>query len=174
MIRLERLGPAHREEILAGQDEALAQEIIGRPWDRASLEEFLGRSASWREDGPVQELAALEGDGGRMVGGGGVNRLAPGLARDQVALTYWLLARARGQGLGVPLAEALVDRARDLPSARGTALREVVLLISPDNTASQSVACSLGARPTGERVRHPADGTRQAERWLLDLQRSVP
>ena len=174
MIRLESLGPPHAEEILAGQDESLAREIIGRRWEREQLEEFLGRCASWRKDGPVQELAAFEGDAGRMVGGGGVNRLAPGLARDQVALTYWLLKRARGRGFGIPLAEALVDRARDLPSARGTALREVVLLISPDNTASQSVACSLGARPTGERVRHPADGTRQAERWLLDLQRSLP
>ena len=104
-----------------------------------------------------------------MVGGGGVNRLAPGLARDQVALTYWLLERARGRGFGIPLASAVVERARSVTGAR-----EAVLLISPDNTASQSVARALGARPTGEQVRHPADGTRQAERWLLDLQRSVP
>ena len=169
MIRLERLGPAHREEILAGQDESLAREIIGRRWEREQLEEFLGRCASWRKDGPVQELAAFEGDAGRMVGGGGVNRLAPGLARDQVALTYWLLERARGRGFGIPLASAVVERARSVTGAR-----EAVLLISPDNTASQSVARALGAGPTGEQVRHPADGTRQAERWLLDLQRSVP
>ena len=169
MIRLESLGPPHAEEILAGQDESLAREIIGRRWEREQLEEFLGRCASWRKDGPVQELAAFEGDAGRMVGGGGVNRLAPGLARDQVALTYWLLERARGRGFGIPLASAVVERARSVTGAR-----EAVLLISPDNTASQSVARALGARPTGERVRHPADGTRQAERWLLDLQRSVP
>ncbi|WP_122939573.1 GNAT family N-acetyltransferase [Brachybacterium sp. EE-P12] len=169
MIRLESLGPPHAEEILAGQDESLAREIIGRRWEREQLEEFLGRCASWRKDGPVQELAAFEGDAGRMVGGGGVNRLAPGLARDQVALTYWLLERARGRGFGIPLASAVVERARSVTGAR-----EAVLLISPDNTASQSVARALGARPTGEQVRHPADGTRQAERWLLDLQRSVP
>ena len=169
MIRLESLGPPRAEEILAGQDESLAREIIGRRWEREQLEEFLGRCASWRKDGPVQELAAFEGDAGRMVGGGGVNRLAPGLARDQVALTYWLLERARGRGFGIPLASAVVERARSVTGAR-----EAVLLISPDNTASQSVARALGARPTGEQVRHPADGTRQAERWLLDLQRSVP
>ena len=169
MIRLERLGPPHAEEILAGQDEVLAREIIGRPWGRERLEEFLGRCARWREDGPVQEVAAFEGDAAPMVGGGGLQRLAPGLARDQVALTYWLLARARGRGLGVPLAEALVERAR-----RGTTAREAVLLIAPDNAASQAVATTLGARPTGELVRHPADGTRRAERWLLDLERDVP
>ena len=80
-----------------------------------------------------------------------------------------LLERARGRGFGIPLASAVVERARSVTGAR-----EAVLLISPDNTASQSVARALGARPTGEQVRHPADGTRQAERWLLDLQRSVP
>ena len=169
MIRLERLGLPHAEKIFAGQDEALARETIGRPWERERLEEFLGRCARWREDGPIQELAAFEGGTGPMVGGGGLNRLAPGLARDQVALTYWLLAPARGRGLGVPLARALVARAR-----RGTTAREAVLLIAPENAASQAVATTLGARPTGERVRHPADGTRRAERWLLDLQRSVP
>ena len=169
MIRLESLGPPHAEEILAGQDESLAREIIGRRWEREQLEEFLGRCASWRKDGPVQELAAFEGDAGRMVGGGGVNRLAPGLARDQVALTYWLLERARGRGFGIPLASAVVERARSVTGAR-----EAVLLISPDNTASQSVDRALGARQTGEQVRNPADGTRQAERCLLDLQRSVP
>ncbi|WP_341854666.1 hypothetical protein [Brachybacterium sp. GPGPB12] len=43
-IRLERLGPGHAEEILTGQDEALAREIIGRPWDRERLAEFLARA----------------------------------------------------------------------------------------------------------------------------------
>ena len=168
-IRLERLGPGHVEEILAGQDEALAREIIGRPWNRERLEEFLARCARWREDGPVVEFAALEEGSGRLLGGGGLNRLAPGLGPGQVALTYWLFAEARGSGLGAPLAAALADRARDLPARRGTATSEAVLLIAPDNTASQTVARTLGARPTGELVPHPAGGTRRAQRWVLDL-----
>lgn len=172
-IRLERLGPPHVEEILAGQDEVLAAEIIGRPWERGQLEEFLARCAHWREDGPVQELAAFERDTGRMVGGGGLNRLAPDLAPGQVALTYWLFPGARGRGLGAPLATVLVERARGLPSARGTTLREAVLLIAPDNTASQSVARTLGARPTGELVPHPTGGSRRAERWVLELERTA-
>ena len=164
MIRLERLGIAHLEPILERQDTALAREIIGRPWDREGLEEFLGRSGRWREDGPVQELAALEEPAGRMVGGGGLHRLAPGLARGQAALTYWLFSDVRGRGLGVPLAEALVERARAMAG-----VREAVLLIAPENTASRAVAGALEARPTDELVPHPADGARRAERWVLDL-----
>lgn len=164
MIRLERLGPSHLERVLAGQDETLAREIIGRPWERERLEEFLGRCARWREDSPVQELAAVEESAGGMVGGGGLHRLSPGLSRDQVALNYWLLADARGRGLGVPLAQALVERAR-----RGTTAREAVLLIAPENSASQAVATTLGARPTGRLVPHPTGGARRAEPWVLDL-----
>lgn len=170
MIRLERLGPAHLEEILAGQDEALAQEIVGRPWDRESLGDFLGRCERWREGGPLQEFAALEAGTGRLLGGGGLNRLAPDLAPRQVALTYWLLADARGHGLGIPLARALLARTRSLPPRRGATAREAVLVIAPENTASQAVATQLGARPTGEAVPHPADGARRAERWLVDLE----
>lgn len=118
------------------------------------------------------EFAALEEGSGRLLGGGGLNRLAPGLGPGQVALTYWLFAEARGSGLGAPLAAALADRARDLPARRGTATSEAVLLIAPDNTASQTVARTLGARPTGELVPHPAGGTRRAQRWVLDLRES--
>ena len=171
-IRLERLGPGHAEEILAGQDEALAREIVGRPWDRERLEEFLARCARWREDGPVVEFAALGEGSDRMLGGGGLNRLAPGLGPGRVALTYWLFAEARGSGLGAPLAAALADRARDLPTWRGMTASEAVLLIAPDNIASQTVARTLGARPTGALLAHPAGGSRQAERWVLDLRGS--
>lgn len=171
-IRLERLGPGHAEEILAGQDEALAREIVGRPWDRERIEEFLARCARWREDGPVVEFAALEEGSGQLLGGGGLNRLAPGLGPGQVALTYWLFAEARGSGLGAPLAAALADRARDLPTWRGMTASEAVLLIAPDNIASQTVARTLGARPTGALLAHPAGGSRQAERWVLDLRGS--
>ena len=164
MIRLERLGPRHAQEILAGQDALLAGEIIGRPWEPPALAEFLSRCERWREDGPLQEFAAIDQATGRFLGGGGVHRIAPGISRGQAVLTYWLLAPARGRGLGTPLAAAIVGRAR-----RDPVLEEAVLLIAPDNTPSQAVARSLGARPTGETVPHPAGGTRRAERWRLAL-----
>ena len=93
-----------------------------------------------------------------------MHRIAPGISRGQAVLTYWLLAPARGRGLGTPLAAAIVGRAR-----RDPVLEEAVLLIAPDNAPSQAVARSLGARPTGEIVPHPAGGTRRAERWMLAL-----
>ena len=163
-IRLEPLGPQHGPEILAGQDEALALEIIGRHWTAASLEEFLARCARWRADGPLRELAALETGSGRLLGGGGLNRHAPGLARDQVALTYWLLADARGSGLGTELAAAVLARAAMMPG-----VLEAVLLIDPANGSSQAVARGIGARPTGEQAPHPAGRGRTAERWVAAL-----
>lgn len=164
MLGLEHLGTRHHAAILAGQDELLAEEIIGRAWDAASLAEFLARCEGWREDGPLQEFAALDPCTGALLGGGGLHRLAPGLTRDQVMLTYWLLVPARGRGLGVPLVEAIVQRAR-----RNPRVAEAVLLIAPENTASQAVARRIGARPTGEGAPHPAGGSRRAERWLLPL-----
>lgn len=163
-LRLEQLGPPHAAELLAGQDEALAREIIGRRWDPATLEEFLARSARWREDGPLREFAAIEQETGRLLGGGGLNTLTPGLERGQAMLTYWVLRAERGRGVGRQLATALVDRA--LADGR---LWELVLLIAEENAGSRALASSLGATPTGEWQRHPTGGDRRAERWMLPL-----
>lgn len=153
--------------MLAGQDEALAQEIVGRHWDPEGLDAFLERAARWRPDGPLREFAALE-DAGRdeaeMVGGGGLALLGAGLERGQAALTYWALAGHRGRGHGRAVAAALVDHARAEPR-----IRELVLRIAPGHHASQAVARSLGVRPTGRTEPHPADASRTADRWALHL-----
>ncbi|WP_114855153.1 GNAT family N-acetyltransferase [Brachybacterium sp. YJGR34] len=162
-MRLERLGPRHAEELLAGQDAELAREIIGRRWERAGLEAFLERSARWREDGPLCELAAVDADGA-LQGGGGLNAIAPGLERGQAALTYWVLARHRGRGIGRRIAAGIVREAR----SRGT-VAELVLLIAPENRASCAIARELGAVPTDGPRRHPADPARSVRRWLLPL-----
>ncbi|MGO1259816.1 MAG: GNAT family N-acetyltransferase [Brachybacterium sp.] len=164
MIRLERLEPRHGPEILAGQDAALAAEIVGERWTESSLESFLERCARWREDGPVQELAAVGAASGRLLGGGGLNRLAPELSRGQVAVTYWVLESERGRGVGTQIASALISRAR-----RDSRLRQAVLLIADGNPASRAVAHRLGAHPEEDLLRHPADGTRHVRRWILDL-----
>lgn len=172
MIRLERLGPEHAPALLAGQDAQLAQEIVGERWTRETLDAFLARAARWRPEGPIREFAAVDGravDGAAagpavVLGGGGLHLLDPGLDRGQAALTYWLLARHRGLGAGRTLASALVDRAR--ADAR---ISELVLRIAPTNQASRALARHLGALPTGESERHPADATRTVDRWVLDL-----
>lgn len=164
MIHLERLGPEHADAILAGQDAALAAEIVGERWRRESLDDFLGRAAGWRADGPIQEFAAVDAATGRLLGGGGLNRLAPELSRPQVALTYWVLGAERGRGTGVQIAMALIERARRL-----SGVRQAVLLISEDNHASRAVARRIGAHPCDAFVPHPADGARRVRCWLLDL-----
>jgi RimJ/RimL family protein N-acetyltransferase len=163
-LRLVRLGPEHADALLAGQDAQLAREIVGRRWDRARLEEFLERAARWREDGPLREFAALDTATGALRGGGGLNALDPGLEPGQAMLTYWLLAAHRGRGLSGELAEALVEQARGWVE-----LRELVLLIAPENQASRAVARRLGAALAGEERRHPGDASRAVERWVLAL-----
>ena len=171
MIRLERLGPEHAEEILSGQDEQLAEEIVGQRWTRESLDAFLARAARWRSDGPVREFAAVDGGeaagptgSGTLLGGGGLHLVDPGLERGQAAMTYWLLGRHRGRGHGHALAATLVEHAR--ADAR---IRELVLRIAPTNHPSRALARGLGARPTGEVERHPADAERTVDRWVLAL-----
>ncbi|GAA4525441.1 GNAT family N-acetyltransferase [Brachybacterium paraconglomeratum] len=165
MIHLERLGPRHADAILAGQDPALAAEIVGQRWSRESLDSFLARAARWRADGPIREYAA-ELDG-VLIGGGGLNLLDTGLERGEAALTYWLLATHRGRGHGHVLAAALVSRARAEPR-----ISRLVLRIAPTNSASSALARSLGAERTGEVERHPADAARTVDRWVLELRRS--
>lgn len=176
MIRLEPLAPQHAPSLLAGQDDLLAQEIIGRRWERQPLHAFLERTARWRPDGPLREFAALFGDAtgdsgdcpqaphDELVGGGGLALLGAGLERGQGALTYWVLAAHRRQGHGHAIAAALVEQARAVPR-----VRELVLRIAPQNRASQAIARALGASPTGQVESHPARPSHPVGRWVLDL-----
>lgn len=175
-LRLERLGPAHAAAMLAGQDSALAEEVVGGRWTALKLAEFLERAARWRVDGPIREFAAVDDWSARedpaacecrapaLLGGGGLNLLDPGLERGQAALTYWVLEAHRARGHGHAIGAALVEIAR--ADAR---IDQLVLRIAPSNTPSQSVASTLGARRIGTEERHPSDATRTVERWVLGL-----
>lgn len=165
MIHLVRLGPEHADAILAGQDPALAEEIVGERWSRESLTAFLARAARWQADGPIREFAAV-GERGALLGGGGLHLRDTGLVRGQASMTYWILAPHRGRGHGRGLVRTLVERAR--AEAR---IDELVLRIAPANAASRGLARSIGAVPSGEVERHPADAARTAERWVLELRR---
>src|SRR5699024_12439488 len=101
---------------------------------------------------------------GTLLGGGGLHLADPGLERGQAAMPYWLIDRHRGRGHGHVLAAALVEHA--LADAR---IRELVLRIAPTNHSSRALARGLGARPTGEVARHPAEADRIADRWVLAL-----
>ncbi|MGO2584466.1 MAG: GNAT family N-acetyltransferase, partial [Brachybacterium tyrofermentans] len=178
MIRLRALDPQDADALLLGQDDALAREISGGRWDRAALVAFLDRCSRWSSDGPIREYAAVDGmasggdehqdgdgvGGGRLLGGGGLNRLAPGVQRGHAAMTYWVLPAHRGKGLGQEIASALVDCARG-----DQRISQLVLFIAPHNDPSRAVARNIGAAPTGTPERHPADPARVVDRWVLDL-----
>lgn len=182
-VLLERLGAAHADDILAGQDQALAQEVFGCWWEPGGLAEFLERAQRWRPDGPVREFAArplaagpaivpasartsrpMEEPAGGIVGGGGLHLLGPGLERGQADMSYWVLAPHRGRGWGGAIARALREAAAADPR-----IRVLVMRIAPQNEASVRVASGLGARPTGASERHPGDAARRVERWELEL-----
>jgi len=173
-IRLRALDPQDADALLANQDDALAREISGGRWDRAALDAFLDRCSRWSSDGPIREYAAVdgmasdgdkhEGRGSRLLGGGGLNRLAPGVQRGHAAMTYWVLPAHRGKGLGQEIASALVDCARG-----DQRITQLVLFIAPHNDPSRAVARNIGAAPTGTPERHPADPDRVVDRWVLDL-----
>jgi RimJ/RimL family protein N-acetyltransferase len=170
-VHLEQLQGSHAAAILAGQDRALAREVFGCRWEPEGLAEFLARTERWRPDGPLREYAARPADGGpdggqggAIVGGGGLHLLGPGLEQRQADMTYWVLAPHRGHGWGTAIAQALCGAASSDPR-----IATLVLRISPENTASQRVARAVGASPTGHSERHPGDASRRVERWELDL-----
>lgn len=164
-LRLDPLGHRHAAEILAGQDEKLAQEVIGRAWEESTLDQFLERCSRWRDDGPIREFAAVEASTERLLGGGGLNRMAPGLDPGQASLAYWVLASSRGRRLGASVARALVEVARGDPT-----ITQLVLLIAGHNAPSRAIARGLGAIRTDVAERHPADARRTVDRWILDLE----
>ncbi|WP_152351472.1 GNAT family N-acetyltransferase [Brachybacterium subflavum] len=182
-VRLERLGTLHADDILAGQDRALAQEVFGCRWEREGLAEFLERAQRWRPEGPVREFAArpipadpsaeptseprtgpTAGPTGGVVGGGGLHLLGPGLDRGQADMSYWVLAPHRGHGWGAGIVRALREVAAGDPR-----IRTLILRIAPQNEASRRVARGAGARPTSRYERHPGDARRRVERWELAL-----
>jgi RimJ/RimL family protein N-acetyltransferase len=67
-------------------------------------------AAAWIEDAASEDadrvLLAFLGEGGALVGAGGIEHNA-----DGAELGYWIGAPFRGQGLGTELARALVDHA---------------------------------------------------------------
>src|SRR5699024_8295204 len=167
VIDLQPLRPRHGETILAGQDELLAREIIGRRWDRPGPEAVLERVQNWRTAGPLREYAALSGTShgqGALIGGVGLAVRGAGIRRGPAALTYRGLEAVRGRGHGHGIAAALLQHARAEPRSGG-----LVLGIDPGNHASQAVARALGARSTGRSEPHPCARRRTVGRWSLVL-----
>lgn len=201
MIRLERLGPRHAEQILAGQDPLLAEEIIGARWTAEGLGDFLARAARWSADGPLREYAAVEVDAprtGERTGEGA----AEGAVGDAASVRAAEIApesapRGLFGGGGITLLGPGLERGEasltywvlaahrghglggEIAAALVRAARDepriarLVLRIAPTNEASRAVARGLGARPSGRTERHPADAARSVERWLLEVRREA-
>lgn len=114
-------------------------------WLRANAE-------AWRAGGDLLDVAVEDADG-EHVGVVGIQRRRPGLAADDVNLTYALYAGFRGRGY----ATAAVEAAMSLAMERAPVSR-FVIRCDPANVASASVARRLGFEEHGL-VEEP-DGSR--------------
>ena len=166
-MRIERLGPQHAQQLLAGQDEALAAEIIGRSWTPETLDAFLARTALWRADGPFREpRRSLPGAGAHPPRRRGLALLGtrPGARRGGADVLGAACAPVPGHGQR--LAAALVD------ITWAERIDHLVLRIAP-TTRRRGRGRAL-ARGTGIEERHPADVHRRVQRWVLDLRAERP
>lgn len=198
-VLLERLGAAHADDILAGQDQALAQEVFGCRWEPDGLAEFLERAQRWRPEGPLREFAARPITAGPPTDptrGSGIGLTTvpstgptsdPG-TRGAAAPTRGIVGGGGLHLLGPGLERGQADmsywvlaphrgcgwgaeivRALREAAANDPRIRTLVLRIAPQNEASRRVARGAGAMPTGRSERHPGDAERRVERWELEL-----
>ena len=117
-----------------------------------------GDDAAESSPSPTAEASAAQGDGTLKIG-----TLLP----QTGSLAF----------LGPPEFAGVNLAAQEINDAGGVLGQQVEVVIGDSgdtstNIASQTVARTLGARPTGALVAHPAGGSRQAERWVLDLRGS--
>ncbi len=156
-LRLVPIGPSAVDEIVAVHtDPWVAQWYDGAYSTTASATEYAERmAAEWEREGAGKWLA-YERDTGRLVGRGGVTRLAPDdpvvpqIAPlvspdwDRLELGWALLAAGRGHGYAVEIGRAGLDLAARLGDL------QVIAFTEQHNRASRSVMERLAMVYAGE------------------------
>ena len=151
-LRLRRLDADDWEAFAALRLAALAEspDAFGSTladWRDASEQRWRSRVAS----APLNLLASLDGSDVGMLSG---IEEVPGTVE---AISVWVSPRARGQGVGDALLEAL------LTWAAGRHAQRVVLTVTEHNAAAQRLYVRMGFVATGE-VKQGRDGVR--ELWM--------
>ncbi len=125
----------------ACQDELIQRfTTVPSPYERSHAEGFVRKAAGWWDAG-TEATWAVRHDG-RLIGMIGLHRLAAGSGE----LGYWMTADARGRGLVVEAARAVLDWGF---SPDGLGLVRIEWRAVAENPASHRVAQRLGFRYEG-------------------------
>jgi len=125
----------------ACQDELIQRfTTVPSPYERSHAEGFVAKVAGWWDAG-AEATWAVRSDG-RLAGMMGLHRLGQGSGE----LGYWMTPAARGRGLAVEAARAVIGWGF---SADGLGLTRIEWRAVVDNPASHRVAQHLGFRYEG-------------------------
>jgi ribosomal-protein-serine acetyltransferase len=123
--------------------------VVGQwlPWchagyERADAQRWVEEQAAAFASGELYEFAIVAADGGRLLGGCGLNAIR---REQRVAnLTYWVRTSERGRGVAPAAVRLLVAWAR-----ANTDLARLEMLVATDNAPSLKVARKVGAVEEG-------------------------
>ncbi|WP_326560847.1 GNAT family N-acetyltransferase [Micromonospora sp. NBC_01796] len=156
-VRLRLFRDADLEDLMVGCNDPLTRRFLPHlpgPYTAADAHWWIsdGTAAVWARGGAAYAIADPATD--RLLGGIGIDQVAP--ARGQGEIGYWVTPRARGRGVATAATTLLAGRALTHGFAR------LELLTDPENVASQRVA--LGSGFSREGIRRGAgnapDGSR--------------
>ena len=144
---------------LAGEDDEIAKWLSGGRSTPATVENYINScEEDWRNNGPRRAFGIFDCSSNRLIGSIEAN-LAYQSVPGQVNVSYGVFLNWRGKGVA--------QRALNLMSSylkRSTGLRQMVVRIAPENTASLRVVEKAGFHclgtfdePNGRMVRYARD-----------------
>jgi len=158
-IFLRPLTPDDAADHLAGEDDEMAKWVSGGRSTLATVEAFIRRNQeSWRSGGPRRAFGIFDCVTNRLLGFIEVN-LARLVEPGQVNVSYGVFREWRRQGVALRAINLMDEYLRT-----ATDTRQMVLRISPENTASLKLAekagftfCGLFGEPEGQMMRYIRD-----------------
>jgi RimJ/RimL family protein N-acetyltransferase len=159
VIFLRPLTPGDAADHLAGEDDEMAKWVSGGHSTPATVAAFIENSQhDWRSAGPRRAFGVFDCATRRLIGFIEAN-LARLVGPGQVNVSYGIFSEWRGQGLALRALDLMDEYLRTATDAR-----QIVLRISPANTASLKLAekagftlCGVFDEPEGRLVRYVRD-----------------
>lgn len=144
---------------LAGEDEEMAKWLSGGRSTLPTVEAFIrNNQESWRNGGPRRAFGVFDCASNRLTGFIEVN-LARLVEPGQVNISYGVFRQWRRQGVALRAINLMAEYLRT-----ATEVRQMVLRVAPENTASLKLAekagftyCGLFDEPEGRMARYIRD-----------------